>query len=358
MIKLSPRQFYFFLACIAPVGKLLLLPSQLCTIAENDLLLPVLAQYLLQGAVVFSLVFLIRQEQTLYQLVQRRAGKPFAAVIAVLLSAFLLFAAFLPLLEQKLMLRSVFYDTQPASVYFAPFFLLCAYFCVKPFGLCGRVFELAAPIAVVAFAGLMGLAVPSADFQAILPIGASGAKGFFSGTLTAFPWFYDSAIVLALCGRIRYEKHMEWKAPLFYLLGGLFVLFFLAVFYGIFADIAARQTFAFAKVSKYFSAVGILGRIDYIFIILLALVMVFYVSLPLQASTALFSDLCHQKVHSAWFAIPVNLLLLVLTNAFTLSARTAFSVYTGNLAYLYPAFCLLLPLLLLPFGRNYEKKTR
>lgn len=356
-MKINSRQLYFFLACLSPVGKILLLPPRLAASCGNDLLLPLALQILLQAAAIFPVVLLFRENKSLFSLLSEKCGKIIGGILTSLVLLFSLFLATMPLFEQKMMLRNVFYDTLPSALYFAPFFLLSAYLCYKPIGYLGRTCDLVAPVAIVGFFGLMVLSAPSADFAALLPVGSKGAEGFSSGMVASFAWFFDPVLLLGLCGRVEYKKSMAWKAPFFSLVGGLALLFFFAVFYGIFQEISPRQTFAFAKISKYFSAVGVIGRIDYLFIILLSLAMVFYTALPLQAATAHFCDLFPKKISPLWFAIPVNLLFLVLMDKFTFYAETLMGLWTRTLSFLYPLFCLLLPYFLLLFRRNRERKT-
>ena len=99
-MKLRSRQILFFLALIAPVGELVLMPAQIVSVSKNDLLFPVLAQLLVQAALVFCVLLLARREQTLYSLIESAAGTVCARIVTVLFSAFLLFAAFLPVVEQ------------------------------------------------------------------------------------------------------------------------------------------------------------------------------------------------------------------------------------------------------------------
>ena len=266
MAKISARQLFFFLACVAPVGKIILMPSALVQAANNDLLFPAAANFLLQAGVIFLVMLLSRSNQTFYQLLANTFGKIAAKIISVALTLFLLYCALLPILEQKLFVQSIFYDTLPSLIAFAPFFIFSAYLCAKQLSSLGRVWDIIAPISIVGFFGIIVLAVGNADFGALMPVGAGGGKAFLRGTAYTMLWFYDSLLVLMLMGRFEYKKGMAWKAAVFYLVGAAAVLFFLAVFYGIFSDIAIRQIFAFAKISRYFSAITVLGRIDYIFI--------------------------------------------------------------------------------------------
>ena len=129
-MKLGSRQILFFLAAVAPVGKLILLPPQLAAVAGNDFLFPILAQLLVQAALVFCVLLLSRRERTVYALLEGSIGGVGAKIVTWALALFLLYASFMPLVEQKLLVQSIFYDTIPSYIVFAPFFLLAEFACV------------------------------------------------------------------------------------------------------------------------------------------------------------------------------------------------------------------------------------
>lgn len=353
--KISVRQLCFFLAFVAPVGKIVLLPSRLVHFAKNDLLLPAALQFALQAGIVFLVVLLSRKGETLYELLRNAFGKVVASILFVLFACFFLFAALYPVQEQKLLVQSVFYDTLPSLFVFAPFFVLSAYLCAKPLFVCGRTWDALAPLSAVAFAGLMILSAGEADFGALQPAGAS-APAILKAFAYTSNWFCDSAFLLLLTGRLEYRKGMAWKALLSYLAGALAVLFFLAVYYGIFSDIAVRQSFAFAKISKYFSAVSVLGRVDYLFIYLLGLVMTFYCIVPLQASATCLREAFGERGKPALYSVAVNaavLLVVIFTDLRFLSFQETVTV---KLFWIFPLFTVLVPLLCLFLGRSRREK--
>ena len=181
MNKISARQLYFFLACIAPVGKLVLMPTQLVLFSKNDLLFPALANFALQAGIIFLIMLLSRSNKTVFELLRYTFGKIGAAILSLVLALFFLYAAFCPMLEQKLFVQGVFYDTLPSLVAFAPFFIFSAYLCAKPIFALGRIWDFLAPVAIIGFAGLMIFSIGQADYGALLPVGAGGGKGFFEG---------------------------------------------------------------------------------------------------------------------------------------------------------------------------------
>ena len=353
MTKIGRRQIYFFLACIAPVGKLVFLPAQLADVAKNDLLFPAAMQYLIQTAAVFCVLLLAKRGMNFFELLANTFGKIAARVLITVYAAFLFFAALLPLLEQKLFVQSVFYDTLPSLVAFAPFFLFTAYLCSEPLASYGRTWDILGPLAIVGFAGILAFSFGSADFAALLPVGAVGFGGVWKSAVSAFSWFFDAALLLPLLGKFDYEKGMAWKGALFYLAGGAAVLLFLAVFYGIFQETAVNQLFAFSTTSKYFSGITMLGRIDYIFIFTLGLVMAFYVTLPLQGGIECLL-LAYGRKKYLPTALGVAVSAAFLTTVLLLDYRfgDVLKAITGAAAWIFPVFASALPALMLLLRRE------
>lgn len=355
MNRISARQLYFFLACIAPVGKLVILPARLSANAGNDLLFPAAAQLLLQAAAIFCVLLLAKREKGLYDLLAEAMGAVIAKIVMCVLSLFLLFAALLPLLEQQLFVQGVFYDTLPSVVAFAPFFIFSAYLCAKPLFSHGRLFDILGPIAVVGLCGVLLFSVTGADYGALLPAGSAGWKGFLKSAAFSFPWFYDSVLVLFLLGKIEYRKGIAYKGALFYLLGEAGVLLFLATFYGIFEGLAPNQLFAFSKTSKYYTAITVLGRVDYLFIFALSLVMAFYCALPVHAAVDGAVDAFGRKKYlPSLLSLALNALFFALTIVFDYRFGVIMQFISETLFWIFPLFVLLVPLLCLILRRTHE----
>ena len=355
MNRISPRQLYFFLACVMPVGKLILLPSLLAQDAKNDLLFPMLIGYLVEAGVVFCVLLAAKRGENLFTLLKNTFGKVASVIILSILSIFFFYAALLPLLEQRLFVQSVFYDTLPSILAFAPFFVFSIYLCAKPLSSQGRVWDILGPIAIVGLVGILVLSVGSADLGALLPVGG-GAGGIFKALSTAASWFFDASLLLMLLGKIDYHDGTAWKGALFYLAGGVGVLAFLAVFYAIFGDLAMSQYFAIAKTSKYFSGITVLGRIDYVFIYALSLVMAFWCAIPLQAGVECFLQPFGREHHLATIlSVAVNVLFLILLQFLDNRFGEVLKFITGPAVWIFPAFCVLLPPLVLLLRKNHER---
>ena len=360
MNKISTRQLYFFLAAIAPVGKIILLPTNLVYYAKNDLLFPAAMNFLLQAAVVFLVLLLAKNNKPFYELVADKLGHIAAKIILCVFALFFLFAAVLPLVEQKLFVQSVFYDTLPSIVSFSSFFLLSAYLCAKPLSSFGRTWDILAPLAIAAFAGILLFSLRATDFGALAPALQSGGKGIFQGFAYSMSWFFDSAILLSFLGKIDYKKGLPWKGLLSYLAGACGVLLFLAIFYGVFQDIAVNQQFSFTKITRYFSGIETLGRVDYLFIFALALVMAFYAILPLQAGI----DFINQAFGSPGkrflpeiLSVVINAAMLALTILLDYRYNSLNETVCVKLFWIFPVFALLLPALALLLKIRRRRET-
>ena len=358
MNKISSRQLYFFLACVAPVGKLVIMPANLAKYAGNNLLIPAAVQFLLQTGVVFAVLLLAKRGKSFYELLENTFGKILAKIIILIFSAFLFYAAFLPLLEQKAFVQGTFYDTIPSLVAFAPFFLLCIYLCSKPLSSFGRTWDILGPLAIAGLAGVLLLSWSETELSALLPIGAAGTGKLLQSIAYSFCWFFDTAILLMLLGKFDYEKGMAWKGALYYLLGGLLTLLFLAVFYGVFQETAINQLFAFSKTSKYFSGLAVLGRVDYLFIYALAFVMIFYVSLPLQAGIeGILQAFGRKKYLPTLLSIGLNVILLSLAAVFDFRFGDVLTFVSETLFWIFPIFALVLPLCCLLLRRKHHERS-
>lgn len=361
MNKITARQLCFFLAAIAPVGKIILMPTNLIHFSKNNLLFPAAMNFVLQAAVIFLVLLLAKNDLSFYQLIANKLGKVAAKIILTLFALFFFFAAFLPLLEQKILVQSAFYDTLPSILSFSSFFIFSAYLCSKPLSSFGRTWDILAPLAIAAFLGIIVFSVGSADFGALAPALQSGAAEIFRGFAFNMGWFLDSAILLSFLGKIEYKKGLPWKGLLSYLAGAAAVLFFLAIFYGVFQETAINQEFAFTKVSRYFPGINTLGRIDFLFIYSLSLVMAFYAILPLQAGIDFLRQAYgsrEKRFFPAILSVAVNAVMLVLTVFFDYRYITINEIINETLFWIFPIFCLLLPALALLLNIRRRRETK
>lgn len=354
---INGRQLCFFAAFVLPAAKLLTLPSALAESAKNDLLLPAIAHFLLQAvAIALLLLTSSRSDKTVYDLVADKLGTVAAKTVYALYAAYFVFASLLPLLELERFVYAAFFDTAPVAFSLTPFFLLSAFVCTRSFKGFSRTNDLAAPLFLVAFVGLVGMALPDADFSALLPLGGGTPSGSLRAFADALPQFIDAALFLPLLGAYRYRKGDGKKILGAYAAGAGFVLFFLATFYGVFGSIAPRQRFAFVKIAQYFSALAVIGRADLLLTYLLTVVLLFYYCLPLLLSTRCAARVLHTE-KTVLLSACLNLGLFLFSFFCTEHYNLIYRAVGGTLKWVFPLFALLLPALspLLTLQKRGEK---
>lgn len=342
MEKLKVRQICFYFMAMMPVAKLLVYPAALAFRAKNCLLFSALLNSLLEGAVVALVMLLAKKTgKPLFVLLEQRAGKLWAKIAYGAFALYFFASALLPLLEQKNFVLQVLYENASTLLSFAPFFLLSFYACTKGASSMGRIADVALPVFALSFPVLILLALPHADFAALLPLSAVPAREIAKGSLFSANWYTDGAFLLFWLGHFEYEKGAAGKVLGAYAAGTFAVLLFLAVFYAVFADIALRQQNAVAQIAKYTTSFTSLGRVDYLFLFALALVMIFRMCIPVQMCVH-----CLRRTVGCKPLLPsaaVNLLLLALTVFFNYSFLEVQTLFTQKLWSVFALFAYLLP---------------
>ncbi len=356
---LNGRQLCFFAAFVIPLSKLLETPSLLAKYALGDLLLPALIQFVLQAIPLAAILFIAsKTEKGLFTLLKEKVGELGAKILYWVLAAYYLFSSLLPILDLEKFVQAAFYDTAPTMFNFFPFFLLSGFICTKGLKSFGRIADLCFPIFIVAFFGLILLAVGEADYEAILPWFEFPASKIFQATKYTTAHFSDAVLFLPLLGDYRYQKGDGKKIMASFGAGGLFTLLFLATFYGIFSTVAPQQHYAFTKIAQYFPALKTVGRVDLLLVYLLTVILLYYHTFPLQLCGLCVAKAlnCEQKTLISAIINGGLLAFIFFCNKYY---NILYQTVSQTLWWIFPVFSIGLPLacLLLLVGET-KKKTR
>lgn len=349
---LNGRQMCFFAAFLIPASKLLAVPALLSYFAKGDLLLPALGHYLLQAGVLAAILFLAsRSDRGFFGLISDNLGKTAARIVYGLYAVYFVFSALQPLLDLERFVYTAFFDTAPPMCIFCAFFLLSGFICTKNLKAFGRSADISMPLFLISFVGLMILSVGTADFTNLLPVFGTPFRSTATGFLETLGHFSDTALLLPLLDAYRYRKGDAKKIMLSYGGGAGFVLFFLAVFYGIFGPIAPRQEFAFVKTAQYFPALSVVGRFDLLLIYLMTIVLLFYYSFVLQSAVLCFTRAIGTKKQLPVSAV-LNGLLFVYTLLFAKHYNALYYAISLRLFWVFLLFADVIPLLCLFLRRK------
>ena len=319
MNDIKLRQLCFIFAAMLPVTRMIVYPATLAYHAGSDLLLSAALSLALEGLVVGLMLWLARRtRRTFFGLLAETFGDAAARIVYGLFALFFALSALLPLLEQRGFVMQVLYENVPPLICYAPFFGVCFFACTKGLRAVGRVADLSLPVFALSYAVVILLALPQADFGALLPVVESGARvwrGFAAGPC----WYTACLYPLFFLGHVRYERRAAAKVLGSYAASAAATLLFLAVFYAVFSDISILQHNSLAQISKYATAFSSLGRADLLFIFALTLVLAFALCIPVQLSVH-----CAARALGCCPLLPaavINAALLALTVFFNTSFR-------------------------------------
>ena len=358
---INARQLGFFLAFFLPCAKLLELPRLLAEYAGGDLLLPAFLGLINEFFAIFALFLTVKKlKKSIFGAIAERFGNGFAKTLYALYALFFLFSSFAPLLDAEKFSHAAFSDASPTFFAFAPFFILSGFLCTKSIKAIGRSADLTPVLFFVPLLGLFVMSVGQTDLTALLPLFEKPIFHSLAASAKVYPNFMGGALLVPLIGGAYEYKEGDGKRILpAYGAGALITLFFLAVFYGIYGPLAAKEHYAVSKIAQYFPALSIVGRIDLLLVYALTIVLFFYAALPLQ----LFVD-CFVKATNIdkkpLISTVLNVVFFLLILFFNRHYDTLYEFFSITCAPVYLIFTIVLPQLspLLLIGRKKKEEGR
>ncbi len=308
--KISVRQICFIMLIYTAVSKFILYPTQLSAESGRDLLFSALMNFALQGAIVWAVSFLCsRTDKTFFAIVEGTLGNVVARIVYGLFALFFVVCAIIPLFEQKLYVHAIFYDIIPSLLIFIPIFFFTVYAASKGFENIGRCADICLPLFLLSMLLILVMSLHEVQWDNFLPVFKQPSKVFQSSLASAYR-FAEPAFLLMFMGHFKYKKGDAAKITLSYIGGALFVMLVLAAFYGIYGDLAQSRQFAISKISLFFPAIDMLGRIDLLALYVLEIVMLFALVLNIQLAVHCI-ECCTGYKNRAVLSVALNAAFLV-----------------------------------------------
>ena len=299
------------------VTKFILYPTQLSYTSGRDLLFSALFNFVLQGVIIWAVSFLCsRTDKTFFELIEGTLGNIAARIVYGLFALFFMVCAVMPLFEQKVYVHAIFYDMLPSLLVFLPVFFFTVYVGAKGFENIGRCADICLPLFLFSMLLILVMSLHEVEWDNFLPMFKQPQK-VFEGSLGNMFRFAEPAFLLMFMGHFKYKKGDAAKITISYIGGAVFVMAVLAVFYGIYGDIAQSRQFAISKISLFFPAIDMLGRIDLIALYILEIAMLFALALNIQLAVHCIEE-CTGYKNRAVLSLAVNavffILIIVLDN--------------------------------------------
>ena len=327
------------------VSRLLLYPTVLSGVCGNDLLFPILIDFAIQSVVVWAVCYLCsKTDKTFFELLENTFGNVVARIIYGLFALYFVFSTIFPMMEQKLYVGQIFYDTVPSLMVFLPFFVFSVYAGSKELKNIGRCADICLPIFIAAFAVMLFMAISEVDLTNLLPVLKTPATKILSGTVGSFFRFIEPSFLLMFMGHFKYRKGDAAKITLSYAGGGLIVILFTAVFYSMYGVISPSRDFAISRVAIFFPAIELIGRIDLIALYFLEIAMLFALVINIQFSVICLKKCTGLQIGGVW-SLVVNAVLIVLVITLDNLFNGLFEFYSKWVWIVTLVFSMLFPLL-------------
>lgn len=351
--EMKTRQVCFMLIAYGACSKLLLYPNQLAAQSGNDLLFSAATDIIVQSLVIWSAAFLCsKTDKTLNELLHNTFGRVGSIIVMCFFAAFFALSALYPVLENKLYVHAVFYDTVPPLAVFLPFFIFSTYVGAKSLRNAARCADICLPLFLAAMALIFVLSFGQFEGSRLLPVLKSPIKSIGGGAFKTLHYFSEGAFMLMFVGRFKYDKGDAAKITLSYAFSGAVVLAFLAAFYGVFGGTSPSELFAVSKIAIYFPSSSTLGRVDFLALYALEIVSLFYILLNIQLCAECLCSVF--KTERRWlFSLIINAVLLVLTVCLDDYFYSVSRVYANWLWIVYALFAVILP----PLAWLLRRKT-
>ncbi len=343
-MKLCTRQICFIMLVYSAASKLLLYPTFLASYCGRDLLFPCIINFAIQAVIIWAICFLCsKTDKTFFELIEGTLGNIAARIVFGLFALVFLLSALLPLFEQKLYVHSIFYDTVPSLLVFLPFFFFSVYAGGRGLKNIGRCADICLPVFIVSLIFILAMSALEIKWENFLPVLKTPVPNLVKGSLNSFYRFVEPCWLLMFMGKFKYHKWDAAKITLSYLGGAVIVLVVLLTFYGVYGDIAVSRQFAISKISLFFPAIEMIGRVDLLALYVLETVMLFALVLNIQLAVECISD-CTGYKNKNVISLIANAVLMIILIVFNNNFSAIHDAYTNWLWIVFVVFAVAVPL--------------
>lgn len=344
-MRISVRQICFIMLIYTAVSKFIIYPTFLSFQSGRDLLFSAAFDFALQAVVVWAVSYLCsRTDRTFFQLISGTLGHITARIVYALFALFFMLCTVLPLFEQNAYVHSIFYDTVPSILVFLPIFFFTVYAAGKSFQNIGRSADICMPIFIVSIIFIFAMCFAEVKWDSFLPVLRTPFKDVIGGSVASLFRFMEPCWLLMFMGHFTYKKGDAAKITLSYIGGAVIVLLVLAAFYGVYGDITTSRQFAISKISLFFPAIDVIGRIDLIALYALEVVMLFALVLNVQLAVHCINE-CTGYDNKAVISLAVNAVLALILILFNNELDAIHTLWSRWMWIAFVIFATVIPLL-------------
>lgn len=267
MIKdITGRQAIIIVAMVMCATKFFTLPSNLVTLAKQDVVYVMLLFFAVEFLLLLIMVqiSMMHPDKTFYQMLEESVGKIIAKAICLLFFVFFIIKMSINIIETYTFFLGTLYDELSPLLYICPMIFVVFYMTYIGLRSIGRSVEILWVFVVLGLFVSLFVTLPSVDFAYLLPVMENGPDMALEALSKNALWFGDYFVYLFFIGKIKFEKNYFKKMAIISGVTLFTIVFFVAVIHCLFPYISSIIHYGVSDMSQINAKVTDVGRLDWI----------------------------------------------------------------------------------------------
>lgn len=313
---IKQSQLMFLLVLVMGGNKMLTLPALIAKDVNADSYLIFIILFLIDLLCLTILLLAFNANKNrlpIDKILEYSIGKPSSKVLYAILGLYFLIRTLNIMIDTLGLFSSLLLNTNWVA-FAIPVLLVTTFVIYKGFSCVSRVSEIVLIPVLAALALIIALSLNVADFSNLLPFASSGVRSLLQTAVKYSFYFADYLFIIFFVGKINRSKHFVSGILGAFTFGAITVLVVNILFVGLFGNTGWLHTVALSKISQFNVDGSVMGRLDWINIIVWSVCLFIKIILFIYCINCCINYLIgHKKTSPNWWALtPVYLVILVL----------------------------------------------
>lgn len=356
---LTKRQAIILFACLIISFKVQRLPALLCDDFGRDCYIALALFFAIDFLILIAVLGVYKKlgENTIFEYIEKNAGKFWLIVFCVLTIIFFMFKGVIAYKQIHEFFANTLFNRLPWKYFGFIFIALLVLMIGNGLKNIGRTSELYVYLMAFCIVAIVVLGTFSADYLRLLPILDIDINETAPSLIKYSCWFLDPIILLYFGGRVKEDKsHIKRGYILTHIICAVFVIFGTATFYAVNEYMVGFQSNGLTALTEYSLIKLGVGRPDWFLVLFVNIANIIVASLLLYIVAEAFSKIINKKVN---YLVSAGVMVAVyLWDEFLYRNLEITIMVTTKYANFYMwAFGILIPLLLLILPARKTKNT-
>jgi len=344
MKKITQRQLIIFYCIYSFAIKFLLLPQLLTRGSGNDAWISALIGTVIELLVLWMVlgVMTANKDKDIYQ---ARGAK---IVMPLMLLVFLLQIMILTKQSFYLLGENMF-ENLSAFMFIIPMLLLGIFFCFTSTQSIFRSGEIFYVFLAVGIAVSVLPALGQINAREALPLFSSGMRPILTTTLINLIYFESASFLLMFSGEIKIEENFKKRFMAVATAVGVFFVFFVFMFWSLFAGVSSAKNVAVANMTGYSSIVASGGRTGWILVAVWLLLLLLRFGVTFYCAFKSTKYITGLKNRAGIISVTLALVVFLLSS-FVFTGLREMQLFITNMRWVILGLYIVIPVLFFVFG--------